>query len=230
MSTEAGGFRDPTALTRWLRILLWTSLGLGVLSVGSGLLELKLLHELQDGATLPPGAAGANDLRQQVIGGVRFILLISTIVVFAIWIYRANYNARQLGAAGMQFTPGWSVGWYFIPVANLWKPYQAMKEIWKASAAPAHWQEQPRGAILPWWWFLFIVSNLLSNIAFRLMLSAKTLSEIIAASTMNTVSDTVDIVNTAVALVLVGQIFRMQMANRAAGAEQAAPATGSAPA
>jgi len=27
-------------------------------------------------------------------------------IVFLCWIYRANHNARQLGAAGMRFSPG----------------------------------------------------------------------------------------------------------------------------
>jgi hypothetical protein len=131
------------------------------------------------------------------------------------WIYRANYNARQLGATGMTFTPGWAVGWYFIPIANLWKPYQAMKEIWKASAAPAHWNDQPRGSIWPWWWGSFLFNNILNHAALRMGLRADGLPEIIAASTLSVIADAVDVVSTSVALVLVGQIYRMQMAHHA---------------
>ena len=48
----------------------------------------------------------------------------------AIWIYRSNYIVRYLGAKEMKFTPGWSIGWYFIPIVCFWKPYQALKEIY----------------------------------------------------------------------------------------------------
>jgi hypothetical protein len=220
-AAPAAGFRDPTTLTRWLKIVLWTGIGLTVISIASGLMELKLLSDLAAGKTLEPGAADSNDLRQRIIGGVRVVEIITTIVIFAMWIYRANYNARQLGAAGMEFTPGWSVGWYFIPIANLFKPYQAMREIWKASAAPANWQDHPRGEILPWWWGFFLFGNLLNQAAFRLALRAETLPQITTASTTSVVADAVDIVSSLIALVLVGQIYRMQMAHRAlpAGSE-----------
>lgn len=223
-AAESAGFRDPTALTRWLKILLWAGIALTAISLASGLMELKLLSDIQAGMTLAPGVADANDLRQRVIGVVRFIAIVATIVIFAMWIYRANYNARQLGATGMEFTPGWSVGWFFIPIANLWKPYQAMREIWKASAAPAHWQDQPRGDILPWWWALFLIDNFLNQAALRLAMRAETLPQITAASTMSSISDAVDIVAALIALTLVGQIYRMQMAHRASPAPVEAPA------
>jgi len=212
------GFRDPGTLTRWLKLFLYLSIAIGALSLLSGLLELKLLTEMQAGRPLAPGEAAGNDLRQRIIAGFRFVNLIVVIVLFCIWIYRANYNARQLGATDMQFSPGWAVGWYFIPFANLWKPYQAMREIWQASAAATHWQQQPRGGILPLWWTFFLLSNFLSNISFRLSLWAKTLPDFILASGVSAVGDVVDVVSTIIALILVTQIFRMQMARRAAEA------------
>lgn len=215
-SPTAAGFRDPTVLTRWLRILLYSGIALGVLSIVSGLFELKLLSEIRAGTELAPGEADSNDLRQQIVSAVRFVTYVATVVVFAIWIYRTNHNARQLGAAGMRFSPGWAVGWYFIPIANLWKPYQAMKEIWQASAAPAQWQEQPRGEVLPWWWTFFLLSRFLGNAAFRMSLSAETTSELITAGTVALVADAVDVVLTAIALALVTQIFRMQIERHAA--------------
>src|ERR1700754_3506800 len=125
-------FRDSTTLTKALKILRWVSVALGLVSIVSSLFELKLLNDLQGGLTLAPGEAESNDLRQQIIAIVRFPLLVTTIIVFAVWIHRANRNARALGAVGMRFSPGWAVGWFFVPIANLWKPYQAMKEIWQA--------------------------------------------------------------------------------------------------
>jgi hypothetical protein len=222
-AADAAGFRDPTTLTRWLKIVLYVGIGLTVISLASGLMELKLLHDLAGGATLAPGAADSNDLRQRVIGAIRFVEIVTAIVVFTMWIYRANHNARQLGAVGMEFTPGWSVGWYFIPIANLWKPYEAMREIWKASAAPAQWKDQPRGEILPWWWGFFLISNILNHMALRLSLRAETLQQITTASTTSVVADAVDLVSSVIALILVGQIYRMQMAHRAATTGASSP-------
>ena len=57
----------------------------------------------------------------------------------------------------MRFTPGWAVGWYFVPIAWFWKPYQAMAEIWRASRNPAEWRGEPVSPLLAGWWVLWIV-------------------------------------------------------------------------
>jgi len=217
-ASSSSGFRDPGTLTRALRLFMYLGIALGALSLVSQLLELQLLNDMQAGRSPAPGEVASNDLRQQIVASLRVINFVVVIVLFCIWIYRANYNARQLGAADMQFTPGWAVGWYFIPIANLWKPYQAMREIWQASASPAHWQQQPRGSVLPLWWTFFLLSNFLGNASFRLSLRARTVPDLILAGTVGAANDAIDIVSTAIALVLVTQIFRMQMARRAADA------------
>src|SRR5262245_42808360 len=148
-SPATTGFRDPTALTRWLKTFLYINSAMAGLAVVSRLLELKLLNDMQAGRTLAPGAADSNDLRQQIIAGGRFISFIVTVVIFAIWIHRANYNARQLGATGMRFSPGWAVGWYFIPIAILWKLYLAIGEVWQTSAMPGSWQQEPGETVVP---------------------------------------------------------------------------------
>jgi hypothetical protein len=132
-------------------------------------------------------------------------------VLFAMWIYRANYNARQLGAQGMKFSPGWSVGYYFIPLFNLWRPYQAMKEIWKASKNPQSWEREKRGAILPWWWFSWLITCMLGQASFRAALRAKETEQLLLSTSITIASDIVDIIATIIALILVKQIHEMQM-------------------
>jgi hypothetical protein len=146
-------YKDLTTLTCWAKWLLRASLAVSVISVISGIMEYRLLQAIAagqfDSDAEMTAAARANDLRQGIIGVAYIVLLLATSVVVLVWIYGANRNAHAIGATGMRFTPGWAVGWYFIPIFNLWKPYQAMKEIWKASADPGNWQAQPRSALLP---------------------------------------------------------------------------------
>jgi len=131
-------YKDLTTLTCWAKWLLRASLAVSVISVISGIMEYRLLQAIAagqfDSDAEMTAAARANDLRQGIIGVAYIVLLLTTSVVVLVWIYGANRNAHAIGATGMRFTPGWAVGWYFIPIFNLWKPYQAMKEIWKASA------------------------------------------------------------------------------------------------
>jgi hypothetical protein len=83
-------------------------------------------------------------------------------VFFLIWVYRACRNALVLGGTVMTFSPGLAVGCYFVPIANLWMPYTAMKEIWLASR---HTQEDPGGlssisVLIGWWWALMIMMGI----------------------------------------------------------------------
>lgn len=83
---------------------------------------------------------------------------------FCIWIYRANRDARSLGASEMAFSPTWAVAVGFIPVVNLIGPYRAVKEIYQASAVATpsssgrFWREARVPLTLPLWWGFWICS------------------------------------------------------------------------
>ncbi|HET7448615.1 MAG TPA: DUF4328 domain-containing protein [Methyloceanibacter sp.] len=227
-------YKDLTKHTRWAKWLLWASVAISVISVISGIMDYRLLQAIAagqfDSDAEMTAAAQANDLRQGIIGIAYIVLLLATSVVVLVWIYSANRNAHALGAAGMRFTPGWAVGWYFIPIFNLWKPYQAMKEIWKASADPGNWQAQPRSPLLPWWWFLWIASCIVANAMFRYTLKAEELDELINASGISIASDALDVPLDLVLIAIIDRIWRMQAGHKAAtlppeGATEPAPAT-----
>jgi uncharacterized protein DUF4328 len=112
------------------------------------------------------------------------VVLTITIIVFCVWIYRANANARSLGAADLSITPGWSVGWFFVPFANLFKPFVAVKEIWNASKSDPNEVTAMGGAsfIVGAWWSLWIVSNILGQTSFRMTMNATTPEEHLRAN------------------------------------------------
>lgn len=48
-------------------------------------------------------------------------------LAFLLWQHRAAATARWLGLPG-RHSPGWGVAFWFVPVANLWCPYQALRD------------------------------------------------------------------------------------------------------
>ena len=202
-SEPTEGFRDPTRLTSWTRGFLYLSIAAAPLGMWSTTRDL-------------PGGGGEAELDIGlraifwVFTGLPIPLL--TAILVLTWIHRANHNARQLGATGMQFTPGWAVGWYFVPIAWFWKPYQAMTEIWRASRNPADWRGEPASPLLIWWWILWIVpfwSLLIVDLAARRNLDeagAETLEAAIGLA-----SWILDIPLILVLLALIGAVQRMQM-------------------
>ena len=151
-------FKDPAGRTRLAVICVV------IYMVSDALYGLTLLYEH---ATLA-GPLDPYEVRpSDFVAIAMLVMMIVCIVVVGMWIYRASANAHVLSDE-MTITPGWAVGWYFVPFMNLVRPYQAMREIWLASHFRGNWHGESAPAILGWWWGLWIVTNILGNISFRL--------------------------------------------------------------
>ena len=62
-------------------------------------------------------------------------ILAVTAVVFLVWVYRASANAHALGFGDLKFRPGWAVGWWFVPIANLIQAPRTMLELYRVALA-----------------------------------------------------------------------------------------------
>ena len=208
-SDSSGPYRPAGTLVVWVICLLGAVALLDIVAVWSTVLELQLFARIEAGGDVTEEEAIGNDLRQGIVGILQTATAVLLIVFFCMWVYRANYNARALGATGMAFTPGWSVGWYFIPIANLWKPFQAMREIYRASKPDP--DEAGHGdAFLGVWWGLWIVTGFLGNAAFRLSIRAEGLQEITRSSQVTLASDVVDIPAAVLAYLVVSRTHNRQ--------------------
>ena len=97
--------------------------------------------------------------------------LLITSALFLSWFHRAYRNAFALGADNLQFSPGWAVGWWFVPVACFWMPYRAAVEIWKTSASlqhelsPGHSSRADAApTLISVWWVTWLLSVALVNL------------------------------------------------------------------
>ena len=90
--------------------------------------------------------------------GLQLLLWGASIIAFLMWEHRVSKNLPTIGMHGQRYSPGWAVGWWFIPIANLFMPYLVMAEIWRGSTASFRdaWDKAPVPSILKVWWCLFI--------------------------------------------------------------------------
>ncbi len=88
---------------------------------------------------------------------IKYFLWVIIAFFFFPTLYLFNCNAKALNAENMRFSPFAVIGWHFIPIACLWKPYQAMKEIWGASINPIAWKTVKCTPILNYLWFAWVV-------------------------------------------------------------------------
>jgi hypothetical protein len=145
-------FKDPRGLALWTQILviLWAVTGSLVTWV------VQFAPALSDAGVDPEMVEG--------IAALLFLpVLLACFTVFGIWIYRVVANAHALRGRWMQMKPGWAVGFYFVPFANLFKPFQPMSEIWSSFHAG-----QTVPGMMRFWWAMWLISNLLGNVMMRM--------------------------------------------------------------
>ncbi|HET6430690.1 DUF4328 domain-containing protein [Dyella sp.] len=180
----------------WLRRMLYVSAASDLIALASDAYERLVLRRIIehsfDSAEAIQAAAELSDYLQRVIALARLPLLLITFVLGGRWILRVARNARALGAKGMEVSAGWAVGWYFIPFANLVKPFRAMDEIWRASASAAQWQQLTTPALLRFWWGCWLAVAFVGNASMRLSLRAKELDELLLANTVGIVFELSD--------------------------------------
>jgi len=81
------------------------------------------------------------------------------------WFIRCARGQHLLPGANDTYTPGWSVGWYFVPIAMLWKPFQAMVFIRDSSQMLGG---KTMGNTLGLWWTFWIITTVTDRISNRL--------------------------------------------------------------
>jgi hypothetical protein len=112
----------------------------------------------------------------------------------------------------MEFTPGWSIGWFFIPFANLVQPYKVMKEIWQVSLDPADWRNQRGSALIGLWWGLWLACGLTGQVEAVLAKQVTSPESLRVATIAMLAGSLAKIAVTIVVAVLVHSIHRQQKA------------------
>jgi hypothetical protein len=122
-------------------------------AIVSDLLELAMMDRALAGSGLTGAEFDANERRQNVVGGVQFVLFIVAAVTFLTWLTRAYRNLDAIGPNERRFGHGWLVGAWFVPIFNLWRPKQYVDDVWRAGRPHA-------SMLLPGiWWALFLLAN-----------------------------------------------------------------------
>jgi len=91
--------------------------------------------------------------------------LFVTVVAFITWLFQARRNAGRL-RGGPKWAPGWAIGGWFIPVANLVIPYKVVQDVQKASSpyVPGQPPVTVRTAPVGLWWAGWIVTVVLNRV------------------------------------------------------------------
>lgn len=140
-------------------------------------------------------------------------------IVTLCWVYGASRNAHVLRPGGLHSTPGWAVGWWFVPFASLYKPYEAIRDIWIASRGRVNEKFLPGSPVIVIWWWMFLIGN----IVLRFSNNDEPSDDLVYASTPGNWGLVTGLLISAAAtwlfFLLVGQIYKDQLASNARAAE-----------
>jgi hypothetical protein len=214
-------FRDLSKLSRNLSILLLIGLVGEILTLTSAGMQLSLLTR----ASYTEEEAFANDARERLVSGMVMLLYWVTAIVYARWLFLAHRNLPALGAENLRFRPGWALGWFFIPLANLWKPCQAMSDLMRASKDPRHWHLDETPPLVISWWILWLVVSNGGNAVLRMTLRSDSLETLRLATTMEIVLTVLSIPLYLLARQIVVRVWRDQSQTVQTRYDEAAAAT-----
>lgn len=198
-SLKPNGQRAKNAIT-----LIWIVLVVEVASLISGYFQYDLIQTLVNGGEITDAAADANDNREQVIGIIYMIVFFVSAVTFIQWFRRAYYNLHQK-IDNLSYGEGWAAGAWFVPILNLFRPYQIMKELFVETKKLL--TQQGLGvsknivtSSLGLWWTLWILNNVIGQFVFRYSKNAETLDQL---SIMTIASMVANLVGIPLALVAI---------------------------
>ena len=159
-----GRYYEPPKPNGWrAKVVIPLALGLAVLSLaGVGI-------EICDYRQFDAAEAGTLTLEQEqtlvyTAIGLAIVYLLAAVVFFVfffMWLYRAVKNVR-ITSGDSRSGPGMSVGWWFIPFANLVMPYSVLKDLWERARVDSS---------VPWvgsFWLIWIFSGLVGTGADRM--------------------------------------------------------------
>jgi hypothetical protein len=130
--------------------------------------------------------------------------ILGSIIAFCMFSFRAMKNLQIWEYRRLEISPGWSVGWYFVPFANLWKPYQAMEQIWDGTHDVTSVKMNPTSKLGLWWMF-WIATNISSSISTRIATREGPIDLVMQSAA---IADTVGMVTAILAVIMIVPILK----------------------
>ena len=204
-------------ITKSVKLCLYGLMTVCVINIFSNFMQINLMNDYFVKDLYPEDVFGVladkNDSRVAIVDSLYLIFLISSWFLIGRWFFVSAKINHLSGIKELKFSPGWSVGWYFIPFANLVMPYRSLKETFKASFNSEEWQNNKVPYDFPIWWATFLIASWLGNISFRMYLElgeTYTYEQLNQISYIDIVTDVLFIVNAIFLLRIVNIIYHNQ--------------------
>ena len=168
-----------STLTGWTVGLMWVAAALNLaVSLAAWNYQSALSGPLYE-------AVDAEDLYNSATG-LSFFVWMATFVLLIVWSAKAHTSSTSLlnTQRARKYSRGWCIGVWFIPFANIFSTPRVFAEHQRIASAPrvsgrAHheWSKQPLDQRLTWWWVLFWVGAIATQVGASSLTLEASLSE-----------------------------------------------------
>ena len=159
-------------ITKAARYCLYALMLISAINVISNFMQINLMNSYFVNSEFSDDVyavlADQNDARIEIIGLIYAVILFSSFFIIGRWLYLSSKINHLLEIKNLQYSPGWCVGWHFIPFASLVMPYRALKEIFRASFNKENWEKEEIPHDFPAWWTTWLLGNAIAQGSLRM--------------------------------------------------------------
>lgn len=149
------------------------------------------------------------------------VISIGVLLTVSAWIAQVHVHLGLFSVEGNRYSPTWAAGSFFIPILNLFMPYQMMQELWRASTPQGNlrdklsWKANADSNLVFWWWavalLILLVGGALYVVAFQVRPGTPMYAENVAILRIgNVVSGTLGVLDTILLIIVIQQIQKRQ--------------------
>lgn len=157
----ADGPRSLKDLYNAMRLSMWGFIASGIVFL------FVLAGYLLFADYLPIFMMPQSEANLDVLTFVGLVWGLSSVVAFFFacrFTYRAMRNLHTINSPAAKVSPGWAVGYYFVPFANLVMPANAMSQIYHGTHESIG-EKSRHASPIPLWWTCWLLSNVPETIA-----------------------------------------------------------------
>lgn len=194
---------------KYVTIAFWLSVAVTVVSLVSNYLQYNLIQNAEING-LDLADAESNDKRQHFIAVCQVAVFLACAVTFIIWFYQTYRQLHDMGSNGVTFRRGWAIGVWFVPILNVVRPHQIMKEIWEEHHFIVSGDASFSNNLISLWWGAFIVLGVLQRISNSLYKNVESVAAFRGVTVFDMAMDSVMIVGAICVIRIVRRIVNLQ--------------------
>lgn len=183
------GIRPNKIRAEIAQLFILAVAGIEIISIVSSYMQIQLLNAMQNGEEVTDLMIDANDTREQWMGISYTVLIVLSAFTFILWFRRAYYNLSL--RTSIDHSDAWAAGSWFVPLLNLFRPYQIMNELFTKTTnlinrKSTHFTKND-STLIGVWWTLWIVGNYVARLFTRAARNADTIEKLLYSTKVDIV-------------------------------------------